>query len=154
MVFNIDGLGGGFYGRSAWLLFMKTVSSSGLRACMLVHGDTNATLEHGAREYCIGVYGDPEAVENARAAFRNSDHRGLAPFHRRFVEKVVLDQQPLPIKGNVDAAGRLVTDYWNPVDHQLCLETDWGYQPRSVPDDLDAEVAMQLNNLRRPRLPW
>lgn len=154
VVFDIDRLGGGFYGREAWLAFMKTMSAKDLPTCILVDGDTIATLSHGRREYCIGVYGSDEIVELIRDRFSDSDHHGLADFHRRFAEKLALDEQPLPIKGHVDTVGRLITKRWDGTEHRLCLETGWGYLPDHVPDDLGDELSTQLDQLRRPQLPW
>lgn len=152
IVFDIDGLGGGFYGYRAWEIFMKHADPVRLGPGVLVDGDTAATLNGAANEFCIGIFGlglDPEYI---RETFEAADHPGLAPVHRRFIEKVALDQQPLPIRGNIDSLGRLVTDEWDGIDHRLCKENGWSYFPRSVPDDLDAALREELEALKRPHL--
>jgi hypothetical protein len=150
VVFDIEGLGGGFYGRQAWRIFMATVPADRLHGCILVEGDTAATLAGNADEFCIGVYGSQDTVDYIRATFAKADAPGLAPYHRRFIEKTALDSQPLPTKGQVDWGGRLLTQSWNRIDHDLCREAGWGYEPREVPPELDEELRMQLAELRFP----
>jgi hypothetical protein len=149
VVFNIQGLGGGGYGFEAWRIFVRTVDPQRLAPCILVHGDTAATLNGGANEYCIGVYGAMLNVEYIREQFEAATDAGLAPFHRRFIEKIALDGQPLPIYGHVDALGRLVTDRWSSFDQKLCRTNTWGYAPRSVPDGLSPERLAELDELRK-----
>src|SRR5947209_2876304 len=93
VVFDIDGLGDGFYGYQAWRLFMKHLDSGRLRVCILVEGDTEATLNGQANEFCIGTYGTEHQVNYIRTTFENLDDPGLAPLHRRFIAKSVLDEQ-------------------------------------------------------------
>ena len=149
VVFSIKGLGSGAYGDKAWRLFMKHISPRQLGSCVLVEGDTAATLYGTANEFCIGIYG-PLDCTLVRKVFEPLDDPGFAPFHRRFIEKLALDEQPLPLKGRIDL-DRLVTDRWTRVDHDLCLEAGWGYAPRQVPADLDPSLLAQLEALRQPR---
>jgi hypothetical protein len=151
VVFDIDGLSGGFYGNAAWHIFAAAIPATSLPNCILVEGDTAATLARRANEFCIGVYGDRAAIDLVRATFERADIPGLAAFHRRFISKTALDQQPLPTKGVIDL-GRLVTDSWNRIDHDLCKEAGWGYSPRQIPDDLDEKLQAELADLMLPRL--
>jgi hypothetical protein len=150
VVFSIEGLGGGYYGYQAWRLFMKHISPRQLGSCILVEGDTAATLRRMADEFCIGIYGSMLDCALVRKVFEPLDDPGFAPFHRRFIEKLALDEQPLPLKGRVDL-GRLVTDQWTRGDHDLCLEAGWGYAPMQVPEDLDPSFLAQLKSLQQPR---
>lgn len=153
VVFDIDGLGGGFYGRAAWRIFAAAVPATSLCASILVEGDTVATLAGGANEFCIGVYGPREVIDLVRATFEQAETPGLAAFHRRFIEKTALDQQPLPEKGTIDWGGRLVTETWMRVDHDLCRRSGWGYNPRHIPDDFDERLRTELAELAKFRLP-
>jgi hypothetical protein len=152
VVFDIDGLGGGYYGYRAWKVFMKSLDPRRLGSCVLVEGDTSATLNGRANEFCIGVYGMEECVDYVRETFENVEDAGLAPLHRRFIEKMALDPQPLPIVGRVDLFGRLVTDEWSATEHRLCLEHGWGFRPEKVPPGLEPSVLAELEQLARVRL--
>lgn len=152
VVFDIDGLGGGFYGYCAWQLFTKHLDPRQLGVSILVEGDTAATLNGQANEFCIGVYCSDLAVDYVRRTFEDMNKPGLAAFHRRFIEKVVLDDQPLPIRGQLDAFHRLVTDRWNRIDHNLCKEAGWGYSPKNVPTDLEQSLLRELEELKKPHL--
>lgn len=150
VVFDIDGLGSGYYGYRAWQLLMKHLDPKRLAACILVEGDTAATLRGQANEFCIGIYGLMLDLNYIRETFENMDELGLAPVHRRFIEKIALDEQPLPIKGQIDAFGRLSTDQWTRTDHDLCKESDWGYYPKKVLSDLEPSLCTELEQLKRP----
>lgn len=151
VVFDIDGLGGGYYGYRAWQIFMRHIDPQRICASILVEGDTVLTLDGRAREFCIGIYGMID-LEYVRDLFEGIDDPGLAGVHRRFIEKVALDPQPLPIRGYIDAVGRFTTDEWDATTHRLCKEACWSYAPKRVPDDLPSEIAAELEELRRPRL--
>ena len=151
VVFDIDGLGGGYYGRRAWQILMKHLDPTRLCASVLVEGDTAATLAGRAREFCIGIYGTAD-LRYVRTVFQSVEERGLAAMHRRFIEKIALDPQPLPIRGTIDAAGRFVAEEWDADTHTLCREAQWSYAPRRIPDGLRPEVIAELEELRRPRI--
>ena len=154
VVFDIEELGGGFYGNVAWHIFAAAVPATSLCVSILVEGDTAATLAGKANEFCIGVYGRRETIDLVRATFEQAGTPGLAAFHRRFIEKTVLDEQPLVTRGVIDWVGRLVTEHWTRIDHDLCRESGWGYDPRHVPDDLDEKERAELTELARIRLPY
>ena len=149
VVFDIDGLAGGYYGYLAWQLLMKNLDPKQLCASILVEGDTEATLNGQANEFCIGIYGLMLDLDYIRETFGSVDDPGLAPVHRRFIEKLALDGQPLPIRGHIDAFGRLVTEHWTRTDHDLCKEAGWGYCPKEVPPDLESSLLAELDELKR-----
>lgn len=152
IVFNIDGLGGGYYGFKAWKIFMAHVDPCRLGPSVLVEGDTAATLNGNANEFCIGVY-TPGDIEYIREQFEPLDEEGLAPVHRRFIEKAALDPQPLPERGYIDALGRLIADEWDGATHRLCMDAGWSYAPKSVPREVvDPRVLAEIETLRRPRI--
>ncbi|MFG1691125.1 hypothetical protein ACGF5M_03025 [Gemmatimonadota bacterium] len=148
VVFDIDDLGGGFYGYEAWKIFMKHLDPSKLTGSTLLEGDTMETLNGGANEFCIAVYGSVD-VDYVRSAFEDLTEEGLAPPDRRFIEKPQLDSEPLPDRGRVDSEGFFVTGSWTRVDHDLCKGTGWGFRPGSAPNDLPPELAEELEALRR-----
>lgn len=148
VAFNIDGLGGSFYGYRAWQLFMKHINSTRLLSGILVEGDV---IRGQDIDFCIGVYSILLDLDYIRDTFEAVDDPGLAPIHRRFIEKLALDAQPLPIKGNIDAAGRLITNQWTQSDHKLCKEAGWGYTPKEIPSNLESILLTELEELKKPR---
>lgn len=152
VVFNIDDLGSADYGSQAWQLFMKRLDPTQLGSCILVEGDTAATLRGKANEFCIGIYGPTLDLNYVRTTFENLDDLGLAPFHRRFIEKLALDEQPLPLKGHIDHLGRLITEHWDPTYLALCKDAGWGYTPKEVPVHLESSLRAELEQLKQPRL--
>ena len=148
VVFDIDELGGGFYGYQAWKIFMKHLDPSRLRGSTLLEGDTNETLGGGAREFCIAVYGVDDTAY-VKGAFADLEEQGLARAECRFIEKPQLDSEPLVDRARVDGDGFFVTQSWTRVDHDLCKGTGWGFKPGSFPDDLPPELAEELQNLMK-----
>lgn len=152
LVFDIDGLGGGHYGLRAWRVYMTHLEPTRLGTAILVEGDTNATLQGAANEFCIGTYGSQETIDYIRDRMEGLSDPGLASFQRRFIESAALASQPLVIKGQLDGFTRLVTDQWTRMDHDLCLEFGWRYAPRRIPTGLQTETLKQLETLKQPRL--
>ncbi len=151
IVFDIEGLGGGFYGNRAWRLFMKHFKPDRLGVCILLEGDTAATLSGQANEFCIGIYGPNLDLNYIRETIESLDEPGLAPMHRRFIEKLALDMQPLPIRGNIDAFGCLVTEQWTRIDHDLCKEAGWRYNPKEVLPSIEPSLQAELKQLKSIR---
>jgi hypothetical protein len=145
VLFAIDGLGGGYYGNRAWQLFMKYLDPLQFGQCILVEGDT------APNEFCIGIYGLSLEPEKIHEVFENVDDPGLVPAERRFLEKLALDEQPLVIRGEIDGIGRLVTEQWSRIDHDLCKVAGWGYSPRQTPRDLKPSLRAELEQLICPR---
>jgi hypothetical protein len=146
IVFNIDDLGGGFYGGKAWRIFMLNLPPENIIACRLKQGDTEETLNGMQREFCIAVLGLARDDAIVRKAFENCDEKGLAPVARRF--KSSLGSEPLVDAGLIDSLGRLVQDEWSRVFHDLCKDCGWGYAPKAVRVDLTPELGAELETLR------
>ena len=127
---------------------MKNISPKELGDCLLVEGDTVLALNGEAREFCIGVYGLRVDINAIREKFERLDQPGLAPMPRRIMEKAALDIQPLPNRRRIDALGRLVTDHWMRMDHDLCKEAGWGYAPMQVPCDLTESLRSELETMK------
>jgi hypothetical protein len=149
VVFDIDALGGGFYGDKAWRIFMRTLVPGNIVGCTLREGDTNEALRGGRREFCIAVFGPRLDVDRMRKAFEGSSERGLATATRRFLFGPRLDSEPLADAGRVDFMARLVQDEWSRVVHDRCKECDWGFAPKTVPSSLPADLASELEALQR-----
>lgn len=145
-------LEGNLYGRAAWRTFMKLVQPPDITPSLLFEGDTALTLRGYQNEYCIAVYGPKLNLEALRQKFLEASDYGLAPFHRRLIEKIALDRQPLVIFGEIDPFGTLVTETWTRREHNLCKEAGWPYAPEQVPTDLDPQLAAELAEMRRQHL--
>jgi hypothetical protein len=64
--------------------------------------------------------------------------------HRRLIEKIALDYQPLVVCGRIDPFGRLVTEDWLRREHERCVEAGWPYAPEHVPAELPANRRAEL----------
>jgi hypothetical protein len=131
---------------------MRIIHPRQITPSILLDGDTWLTLKGGVNEFCIAVYGSNLDVETLREQVLVASDYGLAPFHRRLIEKIALDRQPLVVFGRIDGAGRLVTEEWTRTDQALCKASRWPYAPQEVPTDLDPALAAELMEMRFPRL--
>lgn len=140
ILFDIDDLGGGFYGFEAWKIFLKHCDPEKLSGCMFYEGDTIDTLEGRANTFCIAVQSsDPTAVNYLKQTFAGLKEKGLLPPNERFVEGTVTSMHPLVLKAQVDTEGRFVTESWTRVDEELCEASGWQYAPRKPKPDVVSE---------------
>jgi GNAT superfamily N-acetyltransferase len=147
-VFDVNVLGEGLSSPNAWRIFMKSVDPKRIAECTLKYGHT-AALEGEKKQFCIAVYGPEAQLSYLREVFGSLQEEALAPLDKRFVVgRPLLDEASLSVKGWVDALGRLVTDEWHGIDHDLCKETRWGYEPQSVPQDLPEDLKLELEQMR------
>lgn len=146
VVFDIDGLGGGFYGYEAWKIFATHVKQQDLQGCELREGDTSETLMGSRNEFCIAADGVEDAAV-IKEAFAALDLEGLSPRERRFIEGPQLAAEPLVDRGWIDSEGFWCTASWTRIDHDLSKHAGWKYRPQSVPDDLPAELQEELRDL-------
>jgi len=148
IVFDIQKLGGGFYGNAAWRIFMRNLNPGLIAGCALKECDTKETLLGKRRECCIAVFGsklDPRAVEEV---FQNCSEKGLADPDRRFLKSPELDLEPLAEVGTVDSKGRFVKEEWNRAFHDRCKDSGWGFSPKKVAADLSPELKSELETLK------
>jgi len=109
LLFNIDRLGGGWYGREAYKILFRYLDPRRLAGCRFSDGDTNRTLASVAREYCIAIEAPaPEVVAYIRATMSQCPEPGLLVGDARFLEWAAVTQEPLEDAGTVDDSGRLV----------------------------------------------
>jgi hypothetical protein len=147
IVFDIDELGGGFYGSTAWRILMRNLKQSQIKDCVLKEGDTNATLSGSRREFCIAITGQNLNIENIRTCFQNCTEKGLAKIERRFLVGSTVVSEPLTLTGTIDSKGRLVVDEWTRVFHDRCKDCGWKYFPKKVSADIPKELKQELKTL-------
>jgi hypothetical protein len=137
ILFDIDDLGGGFYGFEAWKIFLKHCDPEKLSGCIFYEGDTIDTLEGRANTFCIAVQSrDPTAVNYLKQTFAGLKEKGLLPPDERFAEGTVTTMHPLVLKAQVDTEGRFVTESWTKVDEELCEASGWQYAPKKTKPDV------------------
>jgi hypothetical protein len=109
ILFDIDELGGGFYGLKAYKIFFSNLDHKQLANCTIFDGDTSETLAGHARIYCICVHSDnPAKIDYIKKVFSQSTDKGLLPLNRRFIEGNVTDRHPLARAGEIDSSGNLI----------------------------------------------
>lgn len=148
VVFDIDELGGGFYGSQAWRIFMRNLRPERIIGCVLREGDTSETLGGSRREFCIAVFGIGLDIEFVKAAFVDSSEKGLATSNRRFILSPKLDSEPLVEAGMIDSVGRLAHDEWSRSFHDRCKDSGWGFAPKKITVDLPPELKTELKTLQ------
>jgi hypothetical protein len=111
VLFDIDELGGGFYGLEAYKILFSAMDTRELAGCLLLDGDTNATLAGKANVYCIAVETlDSSRLVAVRRALSQSTAKGLLPAATRFMEDAPVHNEPLVRAGCVGPSGELVGD--------------------------------------------
>lgn len=108
ILFDIDELGGGFYGYASYKIFFGALDTNQLLGCLLRDGDTNATLQGNARQCCIAVeFPDGSKIDAVKSALSKSTAKGLLPLSSRFLEDSLVRQEPLVIAGRISSTGEL-----------------------------------------------
>jgi len=124
IVFDIDELGGGFYGLTAYKVLFQSLDPNRLKGCTLRDGDTAETLAGRARHYCIAFQStDSATVQYVRDTLANAQEKGLLPAGRRFIEAT--SQQPLVLAGVIDSDGRLVVKEGSMIGPGWVEGTEW-----------------------------
>ena len=126
VLFDIDGLGGGFYRYSAFKVLFKCLDPKRLAGCTLLDGDTSETLAGHARTYCVAFHGvDSAQAGYIREALGDCHEEGLLPTRSRFVEGAVTGRHHLVVAGRVDGEGRLVVPEGGLVHQDWAEGTAW-----------------------------
>ena len=138
VLFDIDALGGGFYGYGAWTIFMRNCRGENLAETELYEGDTQETLNGKARQFCIVVNTDDEKkADYVKRVMSLATDRGLLPLDQRFLTGCVTTMnrgiQPLMKRARIDGSGSFVTEEYSRIDADLCAKTGWVYSPESAP---------------------
>ena len=126
ILFDIDELGGGFYGYEAYKIFFKNLDPKRLTACTLFDGDTNDTLAGRARLYCIAVHSvDASKINYIKETLSKCGDKGLLAVNRRFLEGNITNQQPLVLAAEIDSAGNLVVKKGSMIGKGWIKGTTW-----------------------------
>lgn len=107
-IFDIDRVGGGFYGGKAYALLFQIVDRNMIRNVRLYDGDTKATLSGSSRDYCIAIESsDPTFIKSAAERFFAFSDSRLKEQTERIVNETALNGEPLAFAGWIDDAGKL-----------------------------------------------
>jgi hypothetical protein len=147
VLFDINELGGGFYGGKAQKIMMMNLNPGLLKGAILKVGDTRKTLSGHEKVFCIALYNcDVEYVKKSIGLLTD---KGLLIGDLRFVESSNLKQEPLNLVGSIDQFGRLVTDRWMRIDHEICKVNGWGYAPSNIDYTLSKDILEELKLLMK-----
>lgn len=99
IVFDIDVLGGSAYGERARAIMSGKLDMTQLSGCIVLAGDTEATLQLKARDYCIAFIGvfEPKTVK-----------RALGRYVKRFLRGRELEAEPLCNIGSINKVGEFI----------------------------------------------
>lgn len=124
VLFDIEELGGGFYGWQAYKIIFKALDPKRLKGCTVLDGDTADTLAGRANHYCIAFqFADPAAVEYVRETLGRCEEKGLLPTAKRFRESIV--REPLVQAGMIDSDGRLLVTQGSMIGSEWADGTPW-----------------------------
>jgi len=155
VVFNLDELKDGYHAVKVFMSCTDPKQLASSMMCTIFDGDVKRPPSEVVRsyyDYCVAVCGPALDLNYVKKAFGRMDDPRLAPMHRRFIEKPLLDQIGLTEMGIVDVYGRLVTDEWTRMEHDLCKEAGWGYDPQAVHYDLDESLRLELEQMRKGKV--
>jgi hypothetical protein len=106
ILFEIEGLAASSYGRAAYRILFENLDPRQFAGCTVWDGDTEATLNSQANQYCIAVRAKRRTVaDHVKEVLGDLDHAGLAHPSRRFIEGKVIDAEPVVLCGQTDTAG-------------------------------------------------
>ncbi|TDD35969.1 hypothetical protein E1287_12420 [Actinomadura sp. KC06] len=126
ILFDIDALGGGAYGRKAYKILFASLDPEQLRDCSFHDGETYATLNGTARLYCIAIRSaDPLKIDYVRDTLRARTDDGLRDGDERFLVGAVTSREPLEHAADVDSAGNLIADQEDVIQPWLAEGTPW-----------------------------
>ena len=141
------------YDAEAWETFMRHSDPEMLKNSKLFHGEVSGLLPGTGRMFCIAIRTkDPMVIRYLKDVFASSDDKRLAPPHDRIRESDVVHKYELKHRGQVDSKGRLETEKWSRVDHDLCLATGWPYAPDTYPKHISNELVDELEKMQEPGL--
>lgn len=141
------------YDAEAWETFMRYSDPEMLKNSKLFQGEVSGLLPGTGRMFCIAIRTkDPIVIQYLKDVFASSDDKRLAPPHDRIRESNVVHKYELKHRGQVDSKGRLETEKWSRVDHDLCLATGWPYAPHTYPKHISNELVDELEKMQEPGL--
>lgn len=111
ILFDIDELGGGFYGPAAWNILLNCVDPMYLMESLLLQGDTDERIPGHNRPYCFAIAIDYRTSEQEFYivnTLSTSNASGLMPTNRRFAKGTFALEQALIPVARVDHEARFV----------------------------------------------
>lgn len=157
VLFDIDELDSGLYGYKAYKILFQAVPAKQLAGCALSDGDTNATLQGGANQYCIAIE-SPDAFQLAgiKAALAKADAKGLLTVAERFMNQDGVQREPLVSAGYVSADGGIVGDKagwvtraWQDIyDHPTANLETANVSAKNTADNVEQGVPMLAGETR------
>jgi hypothetical protein len=106
--FDIDKVGGGYYGYTCWKIFWRTIDPSQIIGATLYDGDTEATLKRRENVYCLAVQSfDSGVIERVKTGLSGAEEFRKVAANPMFVEGSICWSEPLPEEGSVDSEGHL-----------------------------------------------
>jgi hypothetical protein len=80
VLFDIDDLGGAFYGEPAWSIVMRAFDPVSLSNCTLFSGDIDLPGRNDPYSFCIGIDAFvAEKAEHFREVLVHCSDKGLSP---------------------------------------------------------------------------
>lgn len=126
VLFDIEGLGGGYYRQSAFRFLFENLDPHRLAGCAVSDGDTAQTLAGGARTYCIAFQTvHPDQVVYLREILGGVESKVLLANEDRFLDSPACTGQPLVSTGSIDANGCFLADKESGFSPEWTKGTPW-----------------------------
>jgi hypothetical protein len=107
--FDIDKVGGGYYGYACWKIFWRAINPQALAGGLLHEGDTAATLAGQERVFCLAIQSsDTAVIDRVRTALTASEEFKAVCASPMFVEGQPCARERLPEAGKIDLSGDLL----------------------------------------------
>jgi hypothetical protein len=107
--FDIDKMGGGYYGFACWKIFWRAIDPQALAGVFLHEGDTAATLAGLERIFCLAIQSsDAAVIGRVRTALAASEEFKAVCASPMFVEGRPCARERLPEAGRIDLSGDLL----------------------------------------------
>ena len=109
--FDIDKVGGGYYGYHCWKTFWQAIEPGQITAAALYDGDTAATLSSRENVFCLVVQSpDTACLSKIKAALNASDRFKEVSATPAFIEDSSYIREPLVEAGRIDSKGDFIGD--------------------------------------------
>jgi hypothetical protein len=128
VLFDIDDLGGGTYGQTAWAIVMTEFRPDNCGGTSFLHGDVDIKGNSRPYTFCIAIDSmEIMPIENFKKVLMQSNQKGILPTQHRFIDGTLCDH--LPCAGLIDAQGRFLVE-----DHlQWLINVAWRNGWKSFP---------------------
>lgn len=130
ILFDIDDLGGGTYGQTAWTIVMSEfkLNPEGCGGTSFYFGDVDIEGNNRPYTFCIAIESfEMRPIKDFKEVLMKSNKKGLLPAQRRFIEGRVCDS--LPCGGVIDDRGRFLVEN----NQQWLINVAWKNGWKSFP---------------------